>query len=354
MYRNRYFATIFILAVAVLSMSIIYPCRNSFSSETVENDSNQSLIPVKKFSAVIIDDNNIKWFLTELGIVSFDGEKWKLHNENSKVASDNLRGFALESNPEKTAIWIVSLNGVTVARISHDTLGEITTYISENSSLTSSNVLQVAVGKDLMRWFGTDKGVSGLRNDKWLTPDYKVLYPDRMFTDFPIVSMAASPDGDSLYVGTAGAGVTRVFRNDLDCISGASNYAMWGPIIIPSNYVSSIFISSDGTQWFGTDNGVAKHAGSRTLENWTVYTTEEGLIDNFVQAITADKDGKLWFGTKNGISVFDGSEWTAYRTEHGLLSNNILCLGLDKDGIIWIGTDNGASCFRNGEFINYK
>jgi ligand-binding sensor domain-containing protein len=175
-----------------------------------------------------------------------------------------------------------------------------------------------------------------------------------MFADFPIISMAASIRGDSLYVGTAGAGVTRVYRNDVDGISGASSYGKWASIIMPSNYVCSIYIAPDGTQWFGTDKGIARHAGSKTLENWSVYTTDEGLIDNFVQAITADKDRNLWFGTKNGISVFDGSDWTAYTKDNGLSSNNILCLGSDSDGIIWIGTSDGVNCFKNGEFISFK
>jgi ligand-binding sensor domain-containing protein len=43
---------------------------------------------------------------------------------------------------------------------------------------------------------------------------------------------------------------------------------------------------------------VAKHTGNNTLENWTVFTTEDGLADNFVQAIAADDNGKYWFGTK--------------------------------------------------------
>ena len=353
-HRNRYFRNGIIMVVALFSMSITHTGKNSYSAKTNEKGSDQAVLPAKKFSAIIIDDNNTKWFLTEMGIISFDGEKWKLHNENSKVATENLRGFALEANPERSAIWLATPDGATVTCLPVDAGAEVTTYLPENSSLTSKNVLQVAVGKSLMRWFGTDRGVSGFKSDKWLTPDYNVIYPEIMFMDFPITSLAASPDGDSLYVGTAGAGVTRVFRNDVDGISGASNYAKWGPIIIPSDYVYSIFIASDGTQWFGTDKGVAKHVGSNTLDNWTVYTTEEGLIDNFVQAITADKDGRLWFGTKGGISVFNGSVWIAFRTENGLVSTNILCLGSDKAGDIWIGTDNGVTCFKNGEFISFK
>ncbi|MBK7710646.1 MAG: hypothetical protein IPJ37_06685 [Bacteroidales bacterium] len=49
---------------------------------------------------------------------------------------------------------------------------------------------------------------------------------------------------------------------------------------MPSDTVYSICITRDGTQWIGTNNGVARHAGYNTLENWTVFNTANGLIDN--------------------------------------------------------------------------
>ena len=211
----------------------------------------------------------------------------------------------------------------------------------------------IATGKNSIRWFGTDKGVSALSSDKWLTPDYDMYYPEMMFDVFPITSMATNLNGDSLYVGTEGAGVARVYRDDVDGISGASVYAIWGPIILPSDNIQSIYIASDGAKWFGTDLGIAKHTGDNTLENWTVYTTDEGLVDDFVQTITGDKEGKIWIGTKGGISVFNGSAWSSFTTDNGLISNNILSLAIDKDGSVWIGTDVGISCYKNGEFINY-
>ncbi len=91
-----------------------------------------------------------------------------------------------------------------------------------------------------MRWFGTDKGISALYDKKWLKPDYERKYPKEMFRDFKVTAMATTPDGDSLYVATEGAGVSRVFRNQTDAISGASEYAQWGPIEIPSDKVYSI------------------------------------------------------------------------------------------------------------------
>jgi ligand-binding sensor domain-containing protein len=123
---------------------------------------------------------------------------------------------------------------------------------------------------------------------------------------------------------------------------------------LPSDTVYCVYVTPDGTQWFGTDKGVAKHSGYNTLEGWTEYNTEAGLADNQVQAIRSDTQGNLYFGTKNGLSVFDGNRWTTFRIETGLVSNDILSIAIDKSNVIWLGTDNGVTCIKNGEFISYQ
>ncbi|HEX7585842.1 MAG TPA: two-component regulator propeller domain-containing protein, partial [Prolixibacteraceae bacterium] len=309
---------------------------------------------VKNFYSVTVDDENTKWFLTEAGIVSFDGKVWNIHDKNRKIPTQNLKGIAYDFSDFGSELWIATPQGATVASIPVDARSGATTYSKENSTILSENILAVAIGKGSSRWFGTDKGISAFHESNWLSNSYQRKYPEELFKDYPITAMATSPDGDSLYVATKGAGVARVFRNDVDAISGASEYAQWGPIEIPSDKVFSICITPDGTQWFGTDAGVARHVGNKTLENWTVYNTGNGLADNFVQCIAPDRDGNIWFGTKNGVSVFNGSHWTSFSEKDGLTSNNIHCIKVDKEGIIWLGTDQGVTSFMNGEFTCYK
>ena len=263
-------------------------------------------ISAKNFFASTVDEDNTVWFLTESGIVSFDGAKWILHNKNRKVATTGVKGVVYDFSSYGPELWLATPQGATVASLPVDARSGATTYYLDNSKIISENVLAVAVGKKEMRWFGTDKGISAFRSKKWLTNSYARKYPEGMFQDYPITSMATSIDGDSLYVGTLGGGVLRVYRNDVDAVSGASEYAAWGPILMPSDSVYSIHISTDGTQWFGTNKGLAKHTGYNTLEGWMIITSADGLADDFVQAISSDSKGKLYFGTKNGLSVYNG------------------------------------------------
>jgi ligand-binding sensor domain-containing protein len=180
------------------------------------------------------------------------------------------------------------------------------------------------------------------------------MYPGILFESFPITSMATSRNGDSLYVATEGAGIARLIRDDVDGISGASVYAQWGPIILPSDNVYSVMIAPDGAKWFGTDLGAARHTGDDTLENWEVFSTDEGLVDNYVQAIASDSKGNIWFGTKGGVSVYDGSNWTSFTVDDGLSSNNIQTITVDKNDVVWLGTDNGVMSYNKKEFVSYK
>ena len=372
-YRNHYFAAISLLFAALIGLGAIHSqgisdpqaSNNQISkagnglTQTKDTTGLKGIagdigMPVKTFLSVIVDDNNIKWFVTEQGIISFNGEKWILHNKNRKVTSQDLKGLAYEANPNGPELWIASPKGATVATLPVDAKTGATTYHTENTSILSNNVVRVAIGKSPMRWFGTDKGISAFRNDKWLAAAYDELYPESMFQESRITSMATNADGDSLYVGTEGAGIARVFRNDVDAISGASVYAQWGPIMLPSDNIYSVFIATNGAQWFGTDKGIARHVGSNTLKDWTVFNTSNGLADNFVQAITADNTGHIWIGTKGGASVFDGSAWSSFKKENGLTSNNIHCIAVDKTGVVWLGTDDGVTSYENGKFTGYR
>ena len=334
-------------------------CPENISAQESPDSTNSSQESVKEelsvsnVSSIYVCKNNIKWFITDQGMLSFDGTEWKVYDGLKNLPIQDLKGVTCVADTGGSILWIASPHGATVVRQPMDSQADARTLNPENSDILSENVIDIVSGKNSILWIGTDIGVSALRNETWLTPDYQMHYTKNMFRDFPITSMATNPEGDSLYVGTAGAGIARVYRDELDGISGASVYAEWGPIIMPSDHILSVYIASDGVKWFGTDKGLASHFGNETLDNWTAYSTEDGLIDNYVQAICGDVNGNIWFGTSAGISVYNGSEWISYTTEDGLVSNNILSLAMDNDGIIWIGSDTGITSYRESEFINY-
>lgn len=311
-------------------------------------------IKAKKFYKAVADDNGV-YFLTDIGIVSERGtDSFTTAPENEKIPGENMNDFAYELSNDIRGLIIASSKGASIASLPLSDNSNVKTFNTENSSILSDTVLSVLMVRNNLRWFGTSKGISATFDNKWLTPSYSKQYPVSLFKKNPITDLATTLSGDTLYVATEGAGVARVYIDKVDAISGASEYAIWGPIEMPSDKVYSLCITNDGTQWLGTDLGAARHTGYNTLENWTIFNTDNGLINNFVQAIAADNYGKLWFGTKGGLSVFNGTEWASYTKEDGLISNNILCIFTKADGTVYLGTDVGLMIYKNGHLTCYK
>lgn len=323
-----------------------------------------------RFYSAVLDDNNGKWFLTDAGIVRGDlfsitdrmqftevsGRLSELTGTENSLFSQDHGNIVYELSDRGPGIWMATPAGAISALLPAESgITEAAIYNTSNSGILDNKIYCVAAGRNQLRWFGTSKGISALSDKKWLTPDYREIYPENLLKYYPIRAMTTSQNGDSLYVATEGAGVMRVFRNQVDAISGASQYQKWGPIKMPSDTVCSLLIARDGTQWIGTDKGVARHTGFNTLENWTVFNTSNGLINNYVRAIAAEPYGNnIWFGTKGGVSVFDGASIHSYTMKNGLISDNILFIMADKNGLVYLGTDNGLMIYSDGHLVCYR
>lgn len=346
--RNTFSRSLFFKGVQLFAVVILATTQINGQAPQKISDS----FKAKKFYSATVDSQNKVWFLTDAGIVSYDGKAWSLHN-NPAVPSEGLKEIKFNATASGGELLLATASGAKVAALPLDANSKVESYAKANSQILSDNVLSVSA-KGNLKWFSTDKGISAFKDGKWLTNQYDNLIPDDIFEYFVVTSSAPSLTGDTLYAATTGAGVLRVFTGKVDAVSGASEYAEWGPIIMPSDNVLYIYLQPNGVQWLGTDKGIAKHTGYDTLDNWEVFDTESGLVDNEVRVINSDKKGNLWFGTKSGLSMFDGSKWTTYKTDSGLASNEVLSITVDGNDVVWVGTDNGVTCISNGKLVSFQ
>lgn len=329
------------------------PESNGQSSNNIKPFGNG--IAAKKFYSSTVDSKNVVWFLTESGIVSYNGNTWSLHNQNPQLNAAESKHLLATTAAEGDEIWVATQSGANIFASPVDKNSSIKNFTTANSKIVGNKVVSIAGGQMNIRWIVSENGVAALYNNNWIKNDYAERYPEDIFQYYPISSSAANPKGDTLYVGTLGGGVMRFFKDQqLDAVSGASEFAVWGPILIPSDTVFCVHISADGTQWMGTNKGAAKHVGNNTLEGWFAFDTKSGLVDNQVQAVQTDSKGNIYFGTPKGLSVLSGKQWTTYTLGNGLVSNNILTIVIDREDNAWLGTDNGVSCLKNGSIISFQ
>ena len=103
---------------------------------------------------------------------------------------------------------------------------------------------------------------------------------------------------------------------------------------LPSPTVEEILQGREGVLWLGTWGGLSRYDG----EQFTIFTTEDGLTDNLVRCILEDREGVLWLGTDDGVSRYDGRTFRTFTTEDGLAGNCIMGSMLEeREGDLWIG-----------------
>ncbi|MBK7993817.1 MAG: response regulator [Blastocatellia bacterium] len=122
---------------------------------------------------------------------------------------------------------------------------------------------------------------------------------------------------------------------------------------LPQNSVLSIAQTQDGYLWLGTYEGLVRFDGIK----FTVFDQNNtpALKSNAVWALLVDKKGTLWISTiGGGLTSYQNQEFTNYSTKEGLASNLVYSICESIDGAIWVGTDKGLNKFKDDKIITYQ
>lgn len=123
--------------------------------------------------------------------------------------------------------------------------------------------------------------------------------------------------------------------------------------ILPDNKDENII-------WLGgIDIGLIKfHKEKGVIERYLNDSlNKNSLINNYINCMTFDTLGNLWIGTNIGLSKFDlnTNEFTSYTTSEGLTNNFINSILIDDENNIWISTNKGLNKYdvKKDTIINY-
>ncbi len=275
---------------------------------TIYNKVN-SMLPANDVNGIIFDIYNNAWIATKDGLAFKDNtDNWVIFNAtNSSIINNEILSIGLEYNNGQTIKWIGTSNGL----IRYDDSNwEI--YTTSNSLLTGNAVTNIHIDKN---------------NNKWIS-----VYNSNSNT---------------------GGGLIKIDSNNLWTQYNTANSN------IPSNQIYTISSDSTDTQlpiWVGTDNGMAKLAGSA----WTIYNTDNtqnGLLSNQIFSIALQGSIK-WIGTDKLMQKFSGTAWTAITfLNSGIPDNKINDLVSSRQNNIstyWIGTSAGLSRFNGTNWSVYN
>ncbi|REL33737.1 GHKL domain-containing protein [Rhodohalobacter sp. SW132] len=149
---------------------------------------------------------------------------------------------------------------------------------------------------------------------------------------------------ENFWVGAYGNNLIRFSKSD----HTFHNYELSGLSFL-SNAIQSIYEDSENRLWLGSRSG-GLILFDRESEEFTSFTTREGLPSNIIYGILEDESRNLWLSTNNGIAKFNPETGSSvnYGVEHNLQSRefNQRAFYKDSSGYMYFGGVNGFNRFH--------
>jgi ligand-binding sensor domain-containing protein/signal transduction histidine kinase/CheY-like chemotaxis protein len=108
---------------------------------------------------------------------------------------------------------------------------------------------------------------------------------------------------------------------------------------------TALYSGSDGSLYVGTGDGLWQLKNNQ----WTHFTTDQGLSNNEITAIEEGSDQDLWVGTADGVNRLRGGSVRVYRVPSGSKSHRICVIRHDRQGVVWVGTRGGELYWMHDE-----
>ena len=289
----------------------------------------QSLPPIQSFPIEEYAAGNQNWMLTQghnnqifiannEGVLSFDGERWKLYPSSSIVRSvayfDNL---LYSGSYMDFGYWTKQPSGELSY---HSLVEEHNIEIIEDEQFW--NIYKI---EDNLVFQSLNRILLFNRTTK----EIKFIKPDKPILKSFVVD-------ERLYFQLEGDGIYQYSPTGLSYLFGQSEFF--------DTEVIEIFPLSDGLRLLTSSKGFFTYR-NYLLQPWAVLKST--LKNELVYSALQSSNGNYVIGTvANGLYIVseNGRESKHFNFEKGLLNNTVLSIYEDKDFNLWLGLDNGINC----------
>jgi signal transduction histidine kinase/ligand-binding sensor domain-containing protein len=123
---------------------------------------------------------------------------------------------------------------------------------------------------------------------------------------------------------------------------------------IPDDFVQALLVDRDGRLWAGTRYDglcvVSDDPDPSRVVVVRLYKKEDGLASDYITSVFQSSDGKLWVGTIGGLCELTQTtpitgmrSFLTYNTANGLSTDDLMALAEDSGGNLWLATRHGGA-----------
>ncbi len=355
----------------------LYLWRDQKTIEPIKlSHTNSSAISVKDIKRVATDKI---WIATDgHGLFELDILFQQIAHYTGKtgLSSDYVRAIAIDKAKN---IWVGTMEGANLLQPDGSQIQQIKSSANNPFSINDNSIKTIYIDRQGIVWMGTNFG--GINYHHPSVYPFKVDLADGNFKHLSgnLVSAIAVDDDENtwvgterdglnvrkkgsdvyrkielrsntvkclltddkyIYVGTFGAGLARISRQNTTDIR-YYNITGENGITLLQNYISSINRDRLGNIWIGTGNKGLQMINSQfTTAIQPTSTFTKNTANNYIKHILASRNGSLFIGTAQGLGQLCNSaeQQGIYRSEELMKDHYINTLFEDRTSQIWIGT----------------
>ncbi|HEX2867338.1 MAG TPA: PEGA domain-containing protein [Ignavibacteriales bacterium] len=295
----------------------------------VTYNTNNSGIPNNIISALLIDQNDVKWIGTMgAGVVRFDGVTWQSFNsKNSLMPNDFITCMIFD---EEGHLWAGTNNGLAEFN------GNLwTVYNAGNSLLPDNYITSICMDRKGVKWIGTQRGLIRIDKTNWT-----LFNSGNSQLPYNNISQVATSFNGTVWVGVQSFGlltfdgsVWKTYTKENTGLPGHSATAL-----AVGQFPESVWAGFARTMPRGGDEG-----GLAVMDNGIWYNDYSNIPSRNIHSI-AIMDNNKWVCTDAGLLKFSTPQQFQVldMTNTQLPSNNINAVARDSRGFMWIGTSGSG------------
>ena len=314
-------------------------------------------LPQSQISCLSPDDQDRLWIGTKNGgIAIFDGLHFKNFTQRDGLPSNSIIDI---SHSSTGATWIATTNGL--CKYEYNQFSWINTdfksleiadlHITQSDQVwitTKNNGLFKVTNNELQLDKRIPKGIrlSVLTSDEF--DDLHLRVGQHQILSLPNNSNSyqkRSTENNIASFTTLNGGIYIITEKRVEHLLGesliANNEFGFDNIahgqLLHQDHKQRVWLTTRDNGIYLNQNGVLSH-----------YSINNGLPSNNITCLAESKDGTLWFGTQeSGIFKYSNSSIVRIGEHHGLKSSNVTAFSYDSNGKTWIGTDKGVFAYNS-------